>query len=64
MQFVVANPNRLPGVNVKKLNAQFLIAAVIKLQEQIQSQDATVFALKEQFKTYCNNNNNYTYIKL
>ena len=35
VQFVAVDPNRLPGVNVEKINAQFLTASIIKLQEQV-----------------------------
>jgi len=33
-QFVAADPTRLPSINADKYNLQFLIASILKLQEQ------------------------------
>ena len=56
VQFVAANPNRLPASNVEKFSLQFLVASIVKLQEQVQNQDNSFCALKEQIEN--NNNNN------
>ena len=47
VQFVAANPNRLPNANVEKFNVQYLIAAVLKLQEKVEGQDASLSAIRE-----------------
>jgi hypothetical protein len=49
--FVAANPNRLPSVNVEKFNLQFLIASIIKLQEQLNGQQTILRVINERLDT-------------
>ena len=62
VQFVAADPNRIPSANVEKFNVQHLIVAITKLQEQVQnltlSHDKSILELKQQIETNNNNNNN------
>ena len=58
IQFVAANQNLLPNVDIEKFNLQFLIASILKLHEKAESQDATLCAIKEQLDCSSNNNNN------
>ena len=50
VQFVAANPNRIPSSNIEKFNVQFLVTAIAKLQEKVETltlnHDASVLALK------------------
>ena len=58
VQFVAANPNHLPNVNLEKFNVQFLISTIEKLHETVESQKASLTDLQEKVQTLCNNNNN------
>ena len=55
LQFVAANPNRLPNTNVEKFNLQFLIASIEKLHEKVDNQDKQIELLSNQS---ANNNSN------
>ena len=58
VQFVAANPNRIPNASADKFNLQFLVTSILKLQEKVDSQDASLLAIKENLDRNNNNNNN------
>ena len=47
VQFVAADPNQLPGVNIEKISLQFLIASINKLQEKVDAQDTVLGSIKD-----------------
>ena len=47
VQFVAADPNQLPRVNIEKIGLQFLLAAIVKLQEKVDDQDGVLRQIKE-----------------
>ena len=47
VQFVAADPNQLPRVNIEKISLQFLLAAIVKLQEKVDDQDGVLRQIKE-----------------
>ena len=46
VDFVAANPNRLPNVNAEKFSLQFLIAEIKKLNEKVEKQSDEILAVK------------------
>ena len=57
VKFVAGNPNRLPGVNAEKFNLQFLITAITKLQETVESQTTELSQLKTLIDSKSSNEN-------
>ena len=47
VQFVAADPNQLPGVNIEKISLQFLVSAIVKLQEKVEDQENVLNHIKD-----------------
>ena len=58
VEFVAANPNRLPNVNLEKFNVQFLISSILKLQEKVDLQEVSLSNMSEQISSFNNNLSN------
>ena len=57
VNFVAANPNRLPSVNAEKFNLQFLITSIVKLQETVSNQDSSLNAISQRIDNLSSNSN-------
>jgi hypothetical protein len=47
VKFVAADPNHLPSVAANQFNLQFLVSAILKLQEQVSGQQTTLSAVTD-----------------
>ena len=53
VQFVAANPNRIPNASADKFNLHFLVTSILKLQEKVESQDESLLFIKENLVNNC-----------